>query len=228
MSINDTSVTEGNSGTASLNFTVTLSAPAPAGGVTFDIATADGSATIANNDYQAKNLPGQTIAAGNSSYSFSVLVNGDTTVESSETVLVNVTNVLNATIADGQGIGAITNDDSASLPTLSISNVTDSEGNSGIKGFSFSVTLSAPAPAGGVTFDIATADGTALAGAGDYVAKALTGQSIAAGNTTYTFEVLVIGDATNEPAETFVVNVTNVTNATIADGQGQGTINNDD
>ncbi|MSQ09961.1 MAG: DUF11 domain-containing protein [Dehalococcoidia bacterium] len=228
LSINDTAVTEGNSGTASLNFTVTLSAPTPVGGVTFDIATADGSATIANNDYQAKNLPGQTIAASNSSYSFSVLVNGDTTVEPSETVLVNVTNVLNATIADGQGIGTVTNDDSASLPALSINNVTDSEGNSGVKGFSFSVTLSAPAPAGGVTFDIATADGTALAGTGDYVAKSQTSQSIAAGNTTYTFEVLVIGNATNEPAETFVVNVTNVTNATIAAGPGQGTINNDD
>jgi len=157
-----------------------------------------------------------------------VLVNGDTAVEGNETVLVNVTSVSNATIADGQGIGTITNDDSATLPTLSISNVSDSEGTGGTKGFSFLVTLSAAAPADGVTFDIATTDGTAIAATGDYVAKSQTGQTITAGNTSFSFEVLVIGDAANEPAETFLVNVTSVVNATIADDQGQGTINNDD
>ena len=42
LSINDVSVTEGDSGTTAASFTVTLSEAAPAGGVTFDIATSDG------------------------------------------------------------------------------------------------------------------------------------------------------------------------------------------
>ncbi len=111
LTINDVSASEGNSGTTSFNFTVSLSAPAGAGGVTFDIATADDTATTADNDYVAQSLTGQTIPAGSSSYAFSVLVNGDGTEEADETFFVNVTNVTGATVADGQGQGTIVNDD---------------------------------------------------------------------------------------------------------------------
>jgi hypothetical protein len=110
---------------------------------------------------------------------------------------------------------------------LSINDVTQAEGNSGTTTFSFTVSLSQPAGAGGVTFDIATAAGTATAGS-DYVTQSLTGQSISAGNSTFTFNVTVNGDTTTEPNETFFVNVTNVTGANITDGQGLGTISNDD
>ena len=112
--------------------------------------------------------------------------------------------------------------------SLSINDVAVAEGNAGTTTFTFTVSLSAPAGAGGVSFDIATADGTATLADNDYVQRALTGQTIAAGSSTYTFDVSVNGDLTNEPNETFFVNVTNVTGATVADGQGQGTINNDD
>ena len=91
----------------------------------------------------------------------------------------------------------------------------------------FTVSLSAPAGAGGVTFDIATADNTATSPS-DFTTKVLTGQTIPAGGSTYTFDVLVNGDTTTEPDEAFFVNVTNVTGATVGDGQGQGTIVNDD
>ena len=112
LSINDVSVTEGNSGTITASFTVSLSSPAVAGGVTFDIATADNTATTANNDYVTNSLTGQTIAAGSTGpYTFNVTVNGDTTAESNETFFVNVTNVTGATVSDGQGLGTITNDD---------------------------------------------------------------------------------------------------------------------
>lgn len=112
-------------------------------------------------------------------------------------------------------------------PTISINDVSQVEGNAGTSTFPFTVSLSAPAPAGGVTFDIATADGTATAGV-DYVARALTGQTIAAGAQTYTFNVTVNGDLTVEPNETFFVNITNVTGATAGDVQGLGTITTDD
>jgi uncharacterized repeat protein (TIGR01451 family)/fimbrial isopeptide formation D2 family protein len=224
LTINDVSLNEGNAGTTSFTFTVSLSAPAGPGGVTFDIASADGTAT-APGDYTAKSLTGQTIPAGSSTYSFTVLVNGDTTPETNETFLVNVTNVTGAAVTDGQGQGTIVNDDAA--PNLTINDVTLNEGNAGTTTYTFTVSLSSPAPAGGVTFDIATADGTATAPS-DYTAKSLTGQTIPAGSSTYTFDVLVNGDATPEPDETFFVNVTNATNAIVTDGQGLGSIVNDD
>ena len=236
LSINDVSLNEGNAGTTNFTFTVSLSAPAGAGGVTFDIATADGTAQDDNpvtedNDYVAKSLTSQTIPAGSSTYSFTVLVNGDTTPETNETFFVNVTTVSGATVTDGQGQGTIVNDDAA--PNLTINDVSLNEGNAGTTTFTFTVSLSAPAGAGGVTFDIATADGTAqddnpVTEDNDYVAKTLTSQTIPAGSSTYTFDVLVNGDTTPETDETFLVNVTNVTNAVATDSQGQGTIVNDD
>ncbi|MBK8067591.1 MAG: DUF11 domain-containing protein [Rhodanobacteraceae bacterium] len=115
----------------------------------------------------------------------------------------------------------------STLPQLSISDVSLSEGNSGTTQFDFIVSLSSPALAGGVSFDIATANGTATAGS-DYQARSLTGQSIPAGSSDYTFSVQVNGDVVAEANETFVVNVSNVVGAGVLDGQGQGTIQNDD
>jgi uncharacterized protein (TIGR03437 family) len=230
LSLNDVSLTEGNSGTKVFSFTVSLSAPAPAGGTTFDIATQDDTATVADNDYIARTLTGQTIPAGSSTYTFDVTVNGDLAIEANETFFVNATNVSGATVSDAQGLGTIQNDDS---PLLTINDVSQSETNSGTTTFTFTVTSSRPAPAGGITFDIATADGTAQDDTppsedNDYVARSLTAQTITAGNTTYSFDVTVNGDTLVEPNETFVVNITNASNATVSDSQGQGTIQNDD
>lgn len=230
LTINDVTVAEGNSGTTTATFTVSLSAPAPSADITFDIATQDNTATTANSDYVAKTLTNQIIPAGQQTYSFTVTVNGDAVIEPDETFFVNVTNVSGATLTDGQGVGTIQNDD---LPTLTINDVALSEGNSGTRLFTFTVSLSAPASTGGVTFNIATADGTAQDGNpggedNDYVARSLTAQSIPAGSSTYTFDVTVNGDLTIEPNETFFVNVSNVTGAIVGDAQGLGTIQNDD
>src|SRR4051812_36477008 len=226
LTINDVSLNEGNAGTTSFTFTVSLSAPAGPGGVTFDIATADGTATQPS-DYTQKSLTAQTIPAGSSTYSFTVLVNGDTTPEINETFFVNVTNVTGTgvTVTDGQGQGTIVNDDAA--PNLTINDVSLNEGNAGTTTFTFTVSLSAPAGGGGVTFDIATANGTATQPS-DYTQKTLTSQTIPAGSSTYTFDVLVNGDTTPETDETFFVNVTNIVNAIGTDTQGLGTIVNDD
>lgn len=121
LSINDVTLAEGDSGTTNFVFTVSLSAPAGAGGVTFDIATADGTAQDDNpaaedNDYVGQSLTGQTIPAGSSTYAFTVAVNGDTAPEANETFFVNVTNITGATAADAQGLGTINNDDVAITP----------------------------------------------------------------------------------------------------------------
>lgn len=123
--------------------------------------------------------------------------------------------------------GAFTVTAAAVVPTLSINDVQVSEGDTGTKQLVFTVSLNAPAPTGGVTFDIATADGTATAGS-DYVARAVTGQTIAAGQTSATFAVDILGDTAVEPTEAFSVAVSNVVGATVADGQGVGTILTDD
>ena len=118
LSINDVSQVEGNSGTTILRFTVNLTKPAPAGGVTFDIATADNTATTANNDYVARSLTAQTIPAGSDTYTFDVEVNGDNTPEYPETFFVNVSNVTGAYVVDAQGVGTITNDDCQVNPVV--------------------------------------------------------------------------------------------------------------
>jgi uncharacterized protein len=112
-------------------------------------------------------------------------------------------------------------------PSLTINDVTVNEGNSGTTVFGFTVALSSAAGPGGVTFDIATADNTAAA-PGDYTAKSLGAQTIPAGGTTYVLSVLVNGDAVTEGDETFFVDVSSVTGATIGDASGTGTILNDD
>jgi predicted extracellular nuclease len=119
-------------------------------------------------------------------------------------------------------------------PNLSISDVSLAEGNAGTTTFTFAVDFIRTCRCKRVTFDIATADGTAQDDTpatedNDYVAKSLTSQTIASGSTgPYNFSVDVNGDLASEPNETFFVNVTNITNATGLDTQGQGTINNDD
>jgi predicted extracellular nuclease len=134
LSVNDVSAQEGNSGTTSFTFTVGLSSPAGAGGVTFDIATADGTATTADGDYLAQSLTGQMIPEGNSTYAFTAQVNGDTATEPDETFFVNVTNVTGATVGDGQGQGTIVNDDVCGLPFTPIYTIQGSGASTPIPG----------------------------------------------------------------------------------------------
>ncbi|MDP2322667.1 MAG: Calx-beta domain-containing protein, partial [Gammaproteobacteria bacterium] len=84
ISINDVSLNEGNSGTTVFAFTISLNGPS-LNAVSFDIATADNTATVANGDYVANSASGVVIPAGQTSASFNVLVNGDTTFEPNET-----------------------------------------------------------------------------------------------------------------------------------------------
>jgi probable HAF family extracellular repeat protein len=99
------------------------------------------------------------------------------------------------------------------------------EGNSGTRSATFTVTLSA-ASSQTVTVNYATGNGTAAAG-GDYLATSGT-LRFAPGQTSMTITVSVLGDRLPEPNETFVVNLSSPTNAIIADGQGAGTILDDE
>jgi CSLREA domain-containing protein len=122
-------------------------------------------------------------------------------------------------------IGAFEGQAGVALPALSINNVTLGEGNGGSTPFVFTVTLSAPS-ATTVTVNFATANGTAVAGS-DYVATSGV-LTFAAGITTQTITVSVVGDTVVEGNETFFVNLSSPANATIAAAQGTGTIVDDD
>jgi hypothetical protein len=107
--VSDASVREGNSGTTNMVFTVSLD-DSPLSAVTVAYSTANGTAT-AGSDYVA--TAGTLVfAIGQASATITVPVLGDTVVERSETVLVNLLSVSdNALIVDGQGVGRIIDDD---------------------------------------------------------------------------------------------------------------------
>ena len=112
VSINNVTISEDDSGTEVATFTVTRSGGTAAFDVNF--ATSNGSATVADGDYVAASNT-LHFAAGQTTRTISVTINGDTKVEANETFNVLLTNATNgATISDGQGVGTITNDDSAS------------------------------------------------------------------------------------------------------------------
>ena len=107
---------------------------------------------------------------------------------------------------------------------LAIADVTLAEGH-GTRTANFRVTLT-PASTGAVTVRYATVNGTAQAGS-DYVAKSGS-LSFSAGQRVQTVSVVVRGDWVKEGNETFFVNLSTPSGATLFDGRGMGTIGNDD
>lgn len=221
ISVNDVSVVEGNTGTTNANFTVSLSAPSGQT-VTVNYSTANGTASSAS-DYTSTPFAVLSFAPGQTAKTVAVPVNGDTTYENDETFFVNLAGAVNASVADSQGQGTIVNDDA--VPTLSINDVTVTEGNSGTTNANFTVTLSA-ASALTVTVNYGTSSGTATSGS-DFTQTGGT-LTYTAGQITKTVTVPVIGDTTYEPNETYKVSLNNPTNATLLFSEGQGTITNDD
>lgn len=235
ISVNDVSVTEGAAGVRAAVFTATLSAPSgrpvsvnftTADGTGANPALSGGAAAQGGQDYVA-GTGGITFAAGTTTQTFSIVVNGDTLNEADETFLVNLMSPTNATLSDMQGVGTITNDDA--LPSISISNVVNREGNAGVTNYSFLVQLSAPSGRS-VTVDYATANGAGANGAtagSDYVAANGT-LTFNAGSTQQFITVQVNGDTVVEGTESFLVNLSNVAAATLMNNQATGTIFNDD
>ncbi|MDP9264709.1 MAG: Ig-like domain-containing protein [Chloroflexota bacterium] len=223
-------VAESNSATVDAIFNVQLSGAGPSGTFTVQYATGAVTATAgttcatAGTDYLTTSGT-LTFNSGNGTQQVIVKVCGDTLDEANETFNVTLSNPTggSATIQAGTATATITDDDG---PSISVNDVTVAEGNSGTTLATFTVTLSAASPQQ-VTVSYATANGTATAPS-DYVAINATTLSFAPGDTSKPISVSVKGDTVVEPNETFFVNLSSPTNATIADGQGQGTITNDD
>jgi hypothetical protein len=114
----------------------------------------------------------------------------------------------------------------AQTPSISVDDVTVIEGDPGIQSLAtFHLSLSAPTQQT-VSVTISTQSDTAT-GDVDFVAGSIT-VDFTPGKTAQTVTVFVKGDSLVEGTERFFINLSNPINATIADGQGIGTIVDDD
>jgi hypothetical protein len=127
----------------------------------------------------------------------------------------------------GNSVSVLINDHTwpPAPPSLSINDVSVTEGNAGTVAAVFTVTRS-DSLSSAVTVNYSTANGGALAGS-DYAAKTGT-LTFGAGVATMTITILVNGDVTDEYDQGFYVNLSGASGAVITDGQGFGTIVNDD
>ncbi len=213
VSISDaTAVTEGDSGTTTANFTVSLDAVSTLP-TTVQVSTANGSATTADNDYASVVNQVVTIPAGMTSAPFTVNVNGDNLVETDETFTVNLSNAANAAIGDGQGTGTITNDDAFGTLQFSAATYSVTEGTPNA-----SITITRT---GGndqaVSVNCSTvAGGTATGGGVDYTT--VTNQLISFADqdsANKTCSIPITNDMIFELAETVNLSLSNAVGAAI-------------
>ena len=219
-SVNDVQTTEGGN----LILTVTKSGTAT-GTTTVNYAIAAGTATAGSDyDYSLQPQTGTlSFASGVSTQTVTVHTIDDATVESAETLLVNLSNPSAGTvISDSQGTGTIIDNDTAA-PGFSIDDVSVTEG--GLESFTITRTGST---SGTNSVNFATANGTATAGS-DYTAVGTTAVTFAPTDVTKSVSVQTTDDAVVENSETVLMNLSGATGgATISDSQGVGTILDND
>jgi DNA/RNA endonuclease G (NUC1)/PKD repeat protein len=220
LTIGDKTITEGDNGTATITYTVNLSA-ASAKPISVKYATADATA-IAGTDYTATNGI-VSFAPGETSKTITIQVLGDTLDEFDETFFLNILDAENATIIKNQALTTILDNDAP--PLITISDRTITEGDNGTAIVTYTINLSATSGKA-ITVDYNTQDGTATAGK-DYIAT--NGKiTFAPGETSKTITVQVLGDTIDEFDETFFLNLTNPENATTTKNQAVTTILDND
>lgn len=225
VSVDDVSVTEGDAGTVNAVFTVSIAGNLLATASVF-FETNDGTATVADNDYEAASdvlifPPGNPPPP----QTFPIVVNGDLINEPDEMFQFDLTDVQGATVADAQGLGTILNDDD--LPLISIDDVEVSEGDAGTNSAVFTVAISG-ALSQPVSVRVATHNLTAEVADGDYEEASADLVFTPGGPTTMSVGVTVNGDTNVEPNEQFRLDLLNPMGAVLDDHHGLATILNDD
>lgn len=217
VSVNDSAAINETAGTA--NFTISLSA-ATSHRVTVKYSTADGTAQK-GADY-TETTGSVIFEPGVTTRMFEVPILNDNIDEVDETFTFTISPNLGI-LTRAQSTITLLDDDLP--PSESISDVSVTEGNAGTRSATFLVTLSV-ASGKTITLNYATGAGTATADT-DYNSANGT-VTFSPGQTTSGIVIQVRGDAFNEGDEAFVVNLSNAVNVTVADGQGVGTIVDDD
>jgi Calx-beta domain/FG-GAP-like repeat len=216
--VSNVGVTEG--GTA--QFTISLSKVIGMD-ATFDLSVDPGTAQP-GSDYSPPAAQAVMIPEGTTTRTLDVPTVADSAVEMNETFAVNASHIIGAADVHAQGRGTIVNDD---LAGIYISDATLVEGNSGNTSAVFEIRLTAPMPTQVSLAVGAVAGGTAQAGV-DYLSLPPEARTIDAGRSRIVFSVPVVGDTAVEGSETFVVKLSGVSGAMVADDTGIGTIMNDD
>lgn len=216
LSIDDVTVSEGDTGLTAIFLDVRLNSPAPPGGIGFEFSTSDGSAD--SGDYDGHFLDRGRIDAGSRQTRIEIAIFGDYDIEADETFLVDLLNPTGATIGDAQAVATILDDDS--IPRrLSIDDAVAVEGDA----LHFSIMLDKAARPGGVSFDVVTTDGTAIGGA-DYQALPTTRITIPQGERQVDVFVVSLADDLDEGEESFHFDIDNVTGAEPGALEALGTI----
>ena len=225
ISIADVSMTEGSDATSSaavtsVAMTVTLSSASPLP-VTVNVATRDRTA-VGVRDFQ-RSTGVLTIPAGSTSAVLNFSVVADILFEPNETWAVLLSSPSNATLSKGLGTVTIVDDDP--LPVVSVESQTVTETNSGSSAVTVQVNLNQPAlfP---VTVSYQTRGITAAPGI-DFVNAAGT-LMIPVGASSGTITLATLGDILDEADETFSIELSLPTNATLSSVPNVITIVDDD
>ena len=227
LNIANANTTEGDTGSKTLTFSVSLSA-ATTETVTLNYATADGTATTGDGDYTASSGT-LTFQPGQITQTISVTINGDRTFEPDETFQVQLSNITNANPSSTSGTGTILNDDPK--PTVTIADATPQfEGSTlgATVDHTFTVTLSNPSDQT-VNVTYSTADGTATIADNDYLGVSNGILSFAPNETSKTIVIKSNSDRRVEADETFTVQLISADTATLGSKTlATGIILNDD
>jgi len=216
------SFTEGNGISAFITVTRAVSSN---GAASVTLNTSGGTATAGQDYTPATNLV-VNFADGEASRVIGINVTNDALDEADETVNLALTNATGALLGS-PNLAVLTIVDNDAAPALSISDALVAEGDVGTPNTAvFTVSLS-PVSGQPVTVNVATANGTATA-PGDYQSVNITPLTFNPGETSKPVNVPIVGDTFGEFDETFFVNLSGATNATIFDPQGQGTINDEE
>jgi hypothetical protein len=205
----DPTIVEGNSGTTFLHAFVTLSEPAPAGGLFVQLSTQDGTASsVGDADFQAQSVGITFLAGAAGPADILIPITGDGIFEPDETFSIHLSGATNGTVQNGDATVTILNNDAPLIATLSVS-PTIVEGTGGTRFLQAEVTLSRPAPVSG-SFTLATVDGTASSvGGADFQAQNVGVTFLAGATGPATFLIPITTDAILEPNETFSIHLTN-------------------
>jgi hypothetical protein len=231
ISSTDANKPEGNSGNTPFTFTFTRA------GNTSIATTASWSVTgSALNPVDAADFGGAlptgtvTFAIGEPTKDITVNVNGDNVSEPNENFSVTLsTPSAPATITTATAAGTIQDDDNSTLAISADPSATATEGNSGTKAFTFTVTRSGNTSGTWTAAWSVTGTGTNPANAVDFGGTLPTGTvSFAANEITKVIAVNVSGDSDVEPDENFTVTLANPSGAAITTANATGTIQNDD
>jgi hypothetical protein len=227
LSIGDVSAVERNAASVPMQFPVSLDRAATVP-VTVRYSTVAGTAT-ATSDFTPATNKQLVFQPGQTSKVIKVTMFGDTVDESNEAFQVVLSSPFAATISRAAATGTIIDDDPTGSPvamSITDAKIIEGDATSAFNDLILQVSLSDKS-ASLVSTRVATVAGTATPG-DDYVPFSNKLVKFAAGAVTRTVKVQVLNDVLNEGDETFIVRLSSIVGATVANTDATVTIVDND